>query len=76
VKSFNYESQPDGTWKQTVTDVPDDDTPQKQRVKAMAEAQPGRIVVGWQLSKSGEVSAEQERYLDELTGKQEGEPNA
>jgi len=49
----------------TVIDVPDDDTPQKRRVKAMAEAQPERIAVGWSVE-SPEQNVEKEAYLDEL----------
>lgn len=64
MKVIKYEGHGD-QWKKTVVDEPDDDTPQKRRCNAMAEAQPGRVVVGWQ-ARSSEVDVEEEAYLDEL----------
>ena len=53
-----------GKFTKTVTEVPDDDTPQKRRVKALAEAEPGRIAVGLAV-KSSEQKWEKEAYLNE-----------
>jgi hypothetical protein len=65
MKQLSYARDDKGEWKETVQEVPDDDTPQKRRVKAMAEAEPGRIVVGWAFRKPGQ-EVEDEKYLDEL----------
>ena len=67
MRNFSYTILKDGTCKEEITEVPDDDTPQKRRVKAMAEAQPGRIAMGWGFV-SPENSHEDEAYLDELAG--------
>ncbi len=64
VKQFSYIEQ-NGKLERTIAEVSDDDTPQKRRVKAMAEAQPERIAVGWAVE-SPEQSVEKEAYLDEL----------
>jgi len=60
MKQVSYTKQ-DGKWHRTITDVSDDDTPQKQRAKAMAEVHPERIVFAWTVPGS-----EEEKYLDEL----------
>lgn len=65
MKEFSYSRNDKGEWQVAVHDVPDDDTPQKRRVQAMAEADPGRMVVGW-LAKGPDLDFEDEKYLDEL----------
>lgn len=65
MKDYSYAREPDGEWEKTETEVPDDDTPLKRRVKALAEAQPGRIAVGFACD-SPQQSVEIVDYLEEL----------
>ena len=37
------------------------------RMKAMAEASPGSIVAGWKVENEDNVTADDEKYLDELS---------
>ncbi len=65
IRRHSYVSKPDGTWEITDEVVPFPTDPHSQRVKALAEAQPGRIAIGAKMEKSGEVKHEIEQYLDE-----------
>ena len=53
----------DGVWKQEETEVPESYTDQQKRVEQMAEAEPGRVVVGWNVNRP---EIEDEAYLDQL----------
>ncbi len=66
ILTHKYESQPDGTWK--ITEGFTEGDAQAERCQQMAEAQPGRIVVGWKKTDDGKVEVEDEKYLDECSG--------
>jgi hypothetical protein len=53
----------------TVTEtIANESDPLTQEAKALAEAHPSRVVVGWQATGQGEVKAKQVEFLDKLGG--------
>ncbi len=68
MRVYRYTTQASSRMKSSVVDEPEQDTPQKRRMDALAEAQPGRIVVGVTAQGLGKVY-EHEDYLEELGAK-------
>ncbi len=66
MKVLTFTRQEDGTFKEEIIEQPDDDTPQKRRLNAMAADRPGEIVVGWKSHDGKQTTSEDEDYLSNL----------